>query len=740
MKTIGKTNINSNYSNLIVLVKCVASIRESENFESKYEYYSSGILLSNHSILLPLDSNLVNIEGFEILLPNYTDISKDKNDISIPSKIIVPKYCLFDKLGDTTDSKNLFNFVYFALLFIDIPLGSLISYKNGIKENTNYSDFYLDLKHINYDECLKSKYTFYEHSIYSGSGLGFRESKNIDDKINYYLSIGGHENFKLVENNYEILFKGEYMFLTNPDVNDTTSGIVLVKKNKRNYILGLTIQLESDSESNDEKIKLVYIFSNSMNFHILKLINDWEEKMKNNVFDINLHKILLDKVFNQGSSIQIFNKNFINIFKNDCKILFEYISEYNENYLVENLNVLLGIRDYKLKLSLLLIFLNLKNLSKAYEFKDEGIFNGDLLMDNMKLGIYACEVLSMILFNFEGMKKLNLKCNNLNPNCMKILIYNSFYMKNMNSVYFNLKVLNVSNNKLTSKCMKYIRHIIKVSNYIEEIDISNNYINYLGLKYLLHALEYKPINKFILSHNVLGIKSGKYIGYILSLISSTLNHIELENCSLEDSSIKYIVKGLNDCFDLRILNLGKNFLTESSIIFLNELTTKNLIDLNLFGNNIGNKGLELFDFSKIEKISRINLSNNQISSIESISLFLDKIVLDDINLSRNNFEEKEEEIEKFVESLKKSNLQNLNLAYCNFTNTTAKLFAQVLEENTTNLNILSFEANQIELEGLLFLYAGFMSSNLYEMHIENNLYDLKDDIKYSIKKNKKLYL
>ena len=687
---IQKTNEIDFFMNYICHVNYIIQSKIEKVLRS---YTSIGLLLSNHTLLIPFDPCLNNNDYF--LYQVTIDVDLNSNNIHIPEKISIIDFKIFN---DDNNSDDISNLNCWGIVVSELPLGQLMFFANKkqnsrtlskkdicTKLNASYKEdndliSYFPLKSFSISELLKANFSFIEAL----------NENNIKTHI---------------LNKYDINFSDELILISNPTHEFTSPSIITCKVNKKEYVIGISSNIVIKSE-NEQQFKAIQKFSKEI---ILKA-NDYIESTENVLEGRNFSKSFNDFFFSEITNFELFK----NSLRNNCKILFELIQQYNIRF-KESMKK----DSYQLKLSLILF---------QMKYKQEVIFKS---LKQYNIGMDGTDILSESL-KYLSLSELNMDNNSIYSLGLKTLLKPSFNLNKLNSVCNLLEKINLSSNKLSSKSMKYLRHVINEAENLKELILDNNYLNYLGVKYLLHSMEDKiHLTTFSLNNNVLGSKSGKYLYEILKNLSS-IENIGLENNSLEDKIVVYISEALDKTY-LKNLNLAKNYLTSICSKNINTIINNNnfLNSLNLANNSLFSEG-EVDIFSNImnkSSLSVINLSNNQISDEGLEMLFKNlnyclknsTINLTEINLSRNYFSVFGESAFEFF--LKSPFLIKINLSYCLIGDEGANSIAQSFVH--TNFEDINICGNKINEAGIEILLKGFFNSKLKKLSIENNEYDLR---------------
>ena len=321
-----------------------------------------------------------------------------------------------------------------------------------------------------------------------------------------------------------------------------------------------------------------------------------------------------------------------------------YVVKYsnNENMIVnKNYNKILLLKDFNLIISLII--------------KNELIFNEakeDVIIEKFPLNLKKLE-----LIRIPNLLK-NIKIPNYIENLKVQLSFkdiekgNFILDKIMPKINYNLKVLDLSNNRLLIKSgISKIKNINKLPQTLEILNLNNNRINTEGLESLIYILpnnikelylEKNSINfttgicnKFPDSIKILDLNTNN-ITFIEKLLESLSNNIEILNLNNNDlkgfknKENSHLYKFPNK---LKELNLECNYYLDSYITNKFPETLKKLnisnsdinINLSKFPNNIEILNISNIDNYKIIKnnilpknLQRLDISNTYIIELPNI--------------------------------------------------------------------------------------------------------------------------
>jgi V8-like Glu-specific endopeptidase len=434
---------------------------------------------------------------------------------------------------------------------------------------------------------------------------------------------------------------------------------------------------------NLETIRVLDLNNNNINEDgILILVN--HEKLCNNLLDLNLKENNLN-----STAIDYFTR-----------------VEYNE----------------LTKLNLGYNYIGPKGCNFLYEY---GVFpkltefdvsHNEILSEGLKY-LVKIPLKNLHTFHCEGNSVSDLGCNYLSK-----------------GEFSNLQNLYLSNNEITNSGVIYLN-----KNYLKKLNVLElewNDITNEGI-YMLGYYTLSQINSFNINNNSIGTDGAIIIANILPndlkelnirknniltkgieyLSTVSLNKLEILNVSdnyICDMGLYFISKG--NFIQLQILDVSINNITHQGVKYLADATFKHsLIDLNISGNSLGNKGIQFLCFSKLIQIKKLDISlnngdsisarhlmNGQLNYINELYLFSNSLLSVGVQFLMNS---------KFIPNLKILDLSNNEIG------NNGCLF--IAKGSLISLEILNLSNNKIENEGINNLSKGEYFK-LIDLNLENN--------------------
>ena len=399
----------------------------------------------------------------------------------------------------------------------------------------------------------------------------------------------------------------------------------------------------------------------------------------------------------------------------------------------------------------------------------------ELNLAENELGFKSCE--ELIKIDYKTLNKLDLSLNEIGSEGCKILSKGNFstvidfnlsrndicekgvkYIVNGN--FKNVEIFNLEGNRidddgayeLIKGNMKKLIELNIASNKIgddgiilftkcnyqklKKLNISWNDISPIGIDAIINGI-FGSLEKLICDYNKLGVVGAYYIAqkpYIsikeLSIVHNdictkgaemigtlNLNFLEYLNVSdnyICDLGLYYICNGnLNN---LKRLNVSLNQITKSGVEYLGKANfNNNLTELNIEGNNIEDVGFKYIVYSRLKKISNLNVGLNLISakSIYNLSSGLLHLI-NRLNLERNNIGK--EGMSYLMQSNFISNMIELNVSYNNIEDEGCLYLSN---GSLINLEILNLKNNHITNIGIQHM-AKCPWSNLIDLNLEDN--------------------
>ena len=431
------------------------------------------------------------------------------------------------------------------------------------------------------------------------------------NNLQYYVSL-----FDLMEEALKKYDQLKYIYNLNSSSNESINDILYYffeffksyisisgkNANLNNFLIQKSFKLTTMTKEDVEIIKKIYSIKFSKNSNILDVYRKKRElffKSKELTFNVLKEKVLGEpKRENDNSGLGKNELEFLKITTPPLELNINFNNLLHQDYVFVKYqvnNVFSKLRELSISITNIPIFLiyslivNCTNLTalKINFTKDESNSN---INDINKLNI-ICQILLTYLKNLESFSLINLP----------------LLQQNLPSICESLKLSKLK--KLTlNKCFtkkEDFNLILPVfaSNKISEIDLSDHNFHIPTL-----------LNTSILNNNVINEK----------LIS-----IRFSNCELNETDIKIITNFAASSKTLRILDIGKNILSQLScstfgycILKTESLETLRINECGINGENI----LPILNGKGSKTLKHINLNGNEIGDIGlvSISAFINK--------------------------------------------------------------------------------------------------------------------
>ena len=431
------------------------------------------------------------------------------------------------------------------------------------------------------------------------------------NNLQYYVSL-----FDLMEEALKKYDQLKYIYNLNSSSNESINDILYYffeffksyisisgkNANLNNFLIQKSFKLTTMTKEDVEIIKKIYSIKFSQNSNILDVYRKKRElffKSKELTFNVLKEKVLGEpKRENDNSGLGKNELEFLKITTPPLELNINFNNLLHQDYVFVKYqvnNVFSKLRELSISITNFPIFLiyslivNCTNLTalKINFTKDESNSN---INDINKLNI-ICQILLTYLKNLESFSLINLP----------------LLQQNLPSICESLKLSKLK--KLTlNKCFtkkEDFNLILPVfaSNTISEIDLSDHNFHIPSL-----------LNTSILNTNVINEK----------LIS-----IRFSNCELNETDIKIITNFAASSKTLRILDIGKNILSQLScstfgycILKTESLETLRINECGINGENI----LPILNGKGSKTLKHINLNGNEIGDIGlvSISAFINK--------------------------------------------------------------------------------------------------------------------
>ena len=431
------------------------------------------------------------------------------------------------------------------------------------------------------------------------------------NNLQYYVSL-----FDLMEEALKKYDQLKYIYNLNSSSNESINDILYYffeffksyisisgkNANLNNFLIQKSFKLTTMTKEDVEIIKKIYSIKFSQNSNILDVYRKKRElffKSKELTFNVLKEKVLGEpKRENDNSGLGKNELEFLKITTPPLELNINFHNLLHQDYVFVKYqvnNVFSKLRELSISITNFPIFLiyslivNCTNLTflKINFTKDESNSNNN---DINKLNI-ICQILLTYLKNLESFSLINLP----------------LLQQNLPSICESLKLSKLK--KLTlNKCFtkkEDFNLILPVfaSNTISEIDLSDHNFHIPTL-----------LNTSILNNNVINEK----------LIS-----IRFSNCELNETDIKIITNFAASSKTLRILDIGKNILSQLScstfgycILKTESLETLRINECGINGENI----LPILNGKGSKTLKHVNLNGNEIGDIGlvSISAFINK--------------------------------------------------------------------------------------------------------------------
>ena len=431
------------------------------------------------------------------------------------------------------------------------------------------------------------------------------------NNLQYYVSL-----FDLMEEALKKYDQLKYIYNLNSSSNESINDILYYffeffksyisisgkNANLNNFLIQKSFKLTTMTKEDVEIIKKIYSIKFSKNSNILDVYRKKRElffKSKELTFNVLKEKVLGEpKRENDNSGLGKNELEFLKITTPPLELNINFNNLLHQDYVFVKYqvnNVFSKLRELSISITNFPIFLiyslivNCTNLTalKINFTKDESNSNNNYIN---KLNI-ICQILLTYLKNLESFSLINLP----------------LLQQNLPSICESLKLSKLK--KLTlNKCFtkkEDFNLILPVfaSNTISEIDLSDHNFHIPTL-----------LNTSILNNNVINEK----------LIS-----IRFSNCELNETDIKIITNFAASSKTLRILDIGKNILSQLScstfgycILKTESLETLRINECGINGENI----LPILNGKGSKTLKHINLNGNEIGDIGlvSISAFINK--------------------------------------------------------------------------------------------------------------------
>ena len=420
----------------------------------------------------------------------------------------------------------------------------------------------------------------------------------------------------------------------------------------------------------------------------------------------------------------------MNLLKDNCVGLYKFLNKLkNEKSLTNDDKLVLNItNDENLKFIQFCLMIIYNKLTSSI------LDSQKINFTNLKIGFFpGSSILSEIIQSQSEIMAINLKNNDIFSNGVKEIMNPIFNQKKIYLIGKNLTCLCLDGNKLDGKSMKYIRHLIKVSNQLTLINFSNNFIKGSSLRHLLRCTKNKENMSILhLNNNLLGEKCGENLSGILNNLTK-LKELNLSCNCLGDKPIPLILNPLKSNASIEILYLSCNDIGPQSGPYLANFLSnnKNLKILTLNNNPLTASGIKSISQALNTKLvlEEINLNSTSAGDEGGAELFENMKLNKSLRkVYANNNKFYKNSMINFGELLKKDNddpnseggLEFLSLSYNEIDDECVGYFSQDLA-NYKWLREIKLNNNRItEKGGQEILFATLQNENIYEVNLENN--------------------
>ena len=490
--------------------------------------------------------------------------------------------------------------------------------------------------------------------------------------------------------------------------------------NKENNINGTN---NENQEINVEYIHQAIRFTK----HLSSFINSKVQELNSqNSREFNFNERIFSLIDSNITSKEI----FMNLLKDNCVGLYKFLNTLKSDKSLTNDDkfVLNITNDENLKFIQFCLMIIYNKLTSSI------LDSQKINFTNLKIGFFpGSSILSEIIQSQSEIMAINLKNNDILSNGVKEIMNPIFNQKKIYLIGKNLTCLCLDGNKLDGKSMKYIRHLIKVSNQLTLINFSNNFIKGSSLRHLLRCTKNKENMTYLhLNNNLLGEKSGENLSGILTNLTK-LKELNLSCNCLGDKPIPLILNPLKKNASIEILYLSCNDIGPNSGPYLANFLSnnKNLKILTLNNNPLTASGIKSISQSLNTKLvlEEINLNSTSAGDEGGAELFENMKLNKSLRrVYANNNKFYKNSMINFGELLKKDNedqnseggLEFLSLSYNEIDDECVGYFSQDLT-NYKWLKEIKLNNNRItEKGGQEILFATLQNENINEVNLENN--------------------
>jgi Ran GTPase-activating protein (RanGAP) involved in mRNA processing and transport len=690
----------------------VESIFVNESDNSKQNIYGCGILIESDIVIVSSNNLILRIDD-ENISTTYSlyelnfylfNVSSQYQDY-LPYKLKVKDYYTpISNDENLTQEERLLN--AWGIVLLEYPIGEYLKFV--LEEKILSNKFYVSKKNI---DVSYPKINCVKESELEAVDLRFLHF-GCDETKEHDLQLGVKSLFDFKVNRYPFLVdENFFIMIFNFQQSSIFEGPIVYKDNFGVYnVTGINSNFEYKENEDDPSKIFALRFSKNTTRDINEAINSLRAKHETCPFNKHVFKHITQKITDL--------KKYYYYLKDNCKFLeeelFNEIKENSRYFQYKDEEEIVSIYHPFMKFCLFLISNKI--------FKNCGDY---IDLNNFNFGLNGCEILSEIMKNLESFRILNLRSNSIYAEGMKMILKPVLNTPFFNKLCQSLMVLNIDNNKLGSKGVKYLTCLLKNSISLESLSLNNNNMLSKGVKYLYHSLKCSS-NLSSLSLNYNNIDS-QGCDYLVSIIRSheSLKELFLESNNLCDEGGIKLFKTLKEFSKLQQLSIAYNSLTGNTASSIGEYLFGNesLISLNLSNNDFSENFVEIsYSLSENSQLKELNLDSSKLSN-EGLEKLCSKLK-ENQTLNRlylNSNEITDENIINIVDLISNSStITHLFLSNNYITNEGAKLLAQEII-NHKSLIHLKLNSNYISDEGGdLMLFAIYNNSSIRKFNIENN--------------------
>jgi len=192
----------------------------------------------------------------------------------------------------------------------------------------------------------------------------------------------------------------------------------------------------------------------------------------------------------------------------------------------------------------------------------------------------------------------------------------------------SLKYLSLSKSIISNAAARKLRSSLKALNTLKQLDLSSTTLQNSAFIDVMQGLSNTSLEYLSLNNcNISSVVATKISSCVI-INSSSLQHLELCNCKMEEESLICIIKALANITSLRNLNLYLNTITEAAAIYLSKVLQKNQsitsLNLTMLGTSIVNVA------SSCKALSSLKCINLNFPSVNTEFSYFAKFCLEDI--------------------------------------------------------------------------------------------------------------